>query len=125
MVEPNYTQRGIVEPDDTLQPPEATHRSVDDIVTRLREEVMWVRHKTKNQIVPDPLCQEAADEIERLREQLQDARMYLEQDACEIERLRAETKRTLRQKLRETARERDEWRERYLNATLIEDARRG
>jgi hypothetical protein len=40
---------------------------VQDIVTRLREEVMWVQHKTNTQIVPDPLCQEAADEIERLR----------------------------------------------------------
>jgi hypothetical protein len=31
----------------------------------------------------------AADEIKRLRETEQDLRMYLEQDACEIERLKA------------------------------------
>jgi hypothetical protein len=39
----------------------------EDIVTRLRKEVMWVQHKTKTKTIPDPLCQEAADEIERLR----------------------------------------------------------
>ena len=32
---------------------------------------------------------DAADEIERLREKVQDLRMHAEQDACEIERLRA------------------------------------
>jgi hypothetical protein len=35
-------------------------------------------------------CHDAADEIERLREKVQDLRMYAEQDAWVIERLRAE-----------------------------------
>ena len=48
----------------------------DDIVTRL----LALNH---------PDAADAADEIERLREQLQNARMYAEQDACEIERMRA------------------------------------
>jgi hypothetical protein len=55
----------------------------DDIVTRLRADGIY---GPTDEILP--LSREAADEIEQLRETEQDLRMYLEQDACEIERLR-------------------------------------
>ena len=57
----------------------------DDIVTRLRKAVCWCNDF-------DGRCHtcEAADEIERLREKVQDLRMYAEQDACEIERVQTE-----------------------------------
>lgn len=58
---------------------------IKDIVTELRYTTTVDRYPWDN-----TLYDRAADEIERLREQLEDARMYAEQDACEIERLYAE-----------------------------------
>ena len=52
----------------------------DDIVTRLRNLYEWTG---------ETWAKDAADEIERLRHKIQDLRMHAEQDACEIERLRA------------------------------------
>lgn len=40
--------------------------------------------------MPAGLVKTVIDEIERLRQKVQDLRMYAEQDACEIERLRAD-----------------------------------
>ena len=56
----------------------------DDIVTQLE---YFVTNEVR---MPAGLVVSVINEIERLREQLQDARMHLEQDACEIDRLRAE-----------------------------------
>ena len=65
----------------------------DDIVTRLRESNGMTTSRADDgflSIHPDTdLLRQAADEIERLREKVQDLRMYAEQDSCEIERLRA------------------------------------
>ena len=76
-----------------LDVPKASSRRIysdseasDDIVTRLREECESLK-------VDVQVLREAADEIERLREKIQDLRMHAEQDACEIERLRAEVAR--------------------------------
>lgn len=53
--------------------------------------------RLKNHSKRPPGCDcvrcEAADEIERLRDKVQDLRMHAEQDECEIERLRAENAR--------------------------------
>ena len=64
----------------------------DDIVTRLQDVSItnWDGDE-----VTDPLCAEAADEIERLRDQLWAARtgkalLQLEEANAEIERLQAE-----------------------------------
>ena len=58
----------------------------DDIVERIRKNLPSIEWE-------QPLAAErerlAADEIERLRAREQDLRMHAEQDACEIERLRA------------------------------------
>ena len=58
----------------------------DDIVTMLRKEY---DHFNQDGVGDYELLTTAADEIERLREKIQDLRMHAEQDACEIERLRA------------------------------------
>lgn len=72
---------------------------MDDIVTVLREhlkrpEMMHTTH-WDGCMESHTICALAwsLDEIERLREKVQDLRMYAEQDACEIERLRAEVAR--------------------------------
>lgn len=69
----------------------------DDIVTRLREQAYACYCSDLGRVCSP--CQERAEA------------------ADEIERLRSETKKTLRRKLRNTARESDEWRQRYLNAS--------
>lgn len=70
-------------------------KTVDDIVTVLREhlkrpEMMHTTH-WEGCMESHTICALAwsLDEIQRLREKVQDLRMYAEQDACEIERLRA------------------------------------
>lgn len=63
--------------DDHAKPP----ATLADITTKLR------RHADIAKCNGCMICT-AADEIERLREKVQDLQMYLEQDACEIERLR-------------------------------------
>lgn len=65
----------------------------EDLITRLRSfDIGAMRTHYADCWQSHRACatHRAADEIERLREQLQDARMHAEQDACEIERLRAE-----------------------------------
>lgn len=59
----------------------------DDIVERLRAVSERYRYNTPQHLAEN--IDAAADEIERLREREQDLRMHAEQDACEIERLRA------------------------------------
>ena len=67
----------------------------DDIVTRLRDDATAMRNTSAEDRffavlgVYARTNDAAADEIERLREKIQDLRMHAEQDACEIERLRA------------------------------------
>ena len=70
-------------------------KTVDDILTSLREhlkrpEMVHTTH-WDGCIESHTICALAwsLNEIERLREKVQDMRMYAEQDACEIERLRA------------------------------------
>jgi chromosome segregation ATPase len=58
----------------------------DDIVTRLQQ----MLDGPVPFVVGREDIREAADEIARLREKVEDLRMYLERDACEIERLRKE-----------------------------------
>ena len=63
---------------------------MSDLVERLRLDKFAVSSLVMT--VPaavGSLCHEAATEIQSLREKVQDLRMYGEQDACEIERLRA------------------------------------
>lgn len=57
--------------------------TTDDIINELR--VAGVAY-------PNSLLDDAADEIERLRDRLQDAAMHAEQDACAIEQLRDQIK---------------------------------
>jgi hypothetical protein len=51
-----------------------TFEMADDIVTRLRERGEWAMHPMGGrEWFPDELCEDAADEIEQLRECLQHA----------------------------------------------------
>jgi predicted nucleic acid-binding Zn-ribbon protein len=62
------------------------------LVRTVVEEIEWLREQAATwQATAAGLAQDisnAEDEVERLSEKQQDLRMYLEQDACEIERLR-------------------------------------
>jgi hypothetical protein len=62
----------------------------DDIVTRLWQYTPEVANPSMETRL---LLDDAAHEIERLRDKQQDLQMYAEQDACEIERLKTEVKR--------------------------------
>lgn len=57
----------------------------DDIVAQLRSMLDPEMPLSERLVISD-----AIEEIERLRNKEQDLRMHLEQDACEIERLRRE-----------------------------------
>lgn len=67
--------------------------SSDDIVTELRRQLGLCGHSSPTYTLADCIrcgrIQAVIDEIERLRAREQDLRMHAEQDACEIERLRA------------------------------------
>jgi hypothetical protein len=59
-----------------------------DLVASLRESAEWIKDvEHESWFGTADLQNDAADEIERLQETEQNLRMYLEQDACEIERL--------------------------------------
>ena len=59
----------------------------DDIIAHL---LPFIHDETR---MPAGLVKTVIEEIEQLREKVQDLRAYAEQDACEIERLRAEVAR--------------------------------
>jgi ADP-dependent phosphofructokinase/glucokinase len=74
-----------VKPTATTTNAQIRRLAVDDILTQLRSVLDPEMPVSERLVISD-----AIEEIERLRNKEQDLRMHLEQDACEIQRLRRE-----------------------------------